>query len=130
MARQHALKVLNALANGVNPVTGEVFAADSLYQHPDTVRALFEAVRALGSDSTKSRDETPVGTFVRWTPEEEERLTAEFDAGKNTAELAKLHDRSRAARSATAQARQDRRLCANGATAISRRNRAKLKALS
>ena len=97
MERQHALKVLNALANGVNPVTGEVFAADSPYQHPDTVRALFEAVRALGSDTTKPRDEKPAGTFVRWTPEEEERLAAGFDAGKTSAELAKLHDRSRAA---------------------------------
>ena len=97
MEQQQALKVLNALANGVNPVTGEVFAADSPYQHPDTVRALFEAVRALGSDTTKSRDEKPAGTFVRWTAEEEQRLAAEFDAGKTTAELAKLHDRSRAA---------------------------------
>ena len=97
MERQQALKVLNALANGVHPVTGEVFAADSPYQHPDTVRALFEAVRVLGSDSAKPQEEKPAGTFIRWTPEEEERLAAEFDAGKTTSELAKLHDRSRAA---------------------------------
>ena len=44
MERQQALTILNALANGVHPATGEVFAADSAYQHPDTVRALFEAV--------------------------------------------------------------------------------------
>ena len=97
MERQHALKILNALANGVHPATGEVFAADSPYQHPDTVRALFEAVRALDSDTTKLREDKAAGTFVRWTPEEEERLAEGFDAGKTTAELAKLHDRSRAA---------------------------------
>jgi hypothetical protein len=34
---------------------------------------------------------------VRWTPEEEERLAAGFDAGRTSAELAKLHNRSRAA---------------------------------
>ena len=41
----------------------------------------------------------PSSTFVRWTPEEEEeeRLAAAFDTGKTSAELAKLHDRSRAA---------------------------------
>ena len=97
MERQHALKILNALANGVHSVTGEVFAADSLYQHPDTVRALFEGVRALDSDIAKPREEKAAGTFVRWTPEEEERLAATFDAGKTTAELAKLHHRSKAA---------------------------------
>ena len=97
MEQQQALKVLNALANGVHPVTGEVFAADSPYQHPDVVRALFEAVRSLGSNNSKPQDEKRSSTFVRWSPEEEERLAAGFDSGKTTAELAKLHDRSRAA---------------------------------
>jgi hypothetical protein len=102
MNREQALKILNALANGVHPATGEVFAADSPYQHPDTVRALFEAVRLLESggataSSERRNADMPANTFVRWTPEEEERLAAGFDAGKTSAELAKIHDRSRAA---------------------------------
>jgi len=101
MERQQALKILNALANGVHPATGEVFAADSPYQHPDTVRALFEAVRCLDQPerdaNNKLRDSPASNTFVRWTPEEEERLAAGFDAGKSSAELARLHNRSRAA---------------------------------
>ena len=104
MEREQAMKILNALANGVHPATGEVFAADSPYQHPDTVRALFEAVRAIEgarpvtvqSEERKSGD-MPANTFVRWTPEEEERLAAAFDAGRTSAELAKIHNRSRAA---------------------------------
>src|SRR3990170_491147 len=100
MERQQALRILNSLANGVHPATGEVFAADSPYQHPDTVRALFEAVRSLDRAETDGKTkgpEVPSGTFVRRTPEEEERLAAGFDAGKTSAELAKLHNRSRAA---------------------------------
>jgi hypothetical protein len=100
MERQQALRILNSLANGVHPATGEVFAADSPYQHPDTVRALFEAVRCLdrsAMDGDRKSPEAPSNTFVRWTPEEEERLAAAFDAGKSTAELAKLHNRSRVA---------------------------------
>ena len=105
MEREQTLKILNALANGVHPATGEVFAADSPYQQPDTVRALFEAVRVIEA-ATVSRDtqgsqrsagEVPANTFVRWTAEEEERLAAGFDSGKTSAELAKLHNRSRAA---------------------------------
>ena len=72
MERSNALKIINALANGVHPATGEVFAADSPYQHPDTVRALFEAVRALEAPETRTNRNTadmPPNTFVRWTPE-------------------------------------------------------------
>lgn len=47
MEKEQTLRILNALANGVHPATGEKFAADSPYQHPDTVRALFEAMRAV-----------------------------------------------------------------------------------
>jgi hypothetical protein len=96
---------LNALANGVHPTTGEVFSADSPYQHPDTVRALFEAVRMMEGSSSSREAQNPerragemaASPFVRWTSEEEERLAAAFDAGKTSAELAKLHNRSRAA---------------------------------
>lgn len=104
MDKAQAVKILNALANGVHPATGEVFAPDSAYQHPDTVRALVEAVRAIEGHAapaavkTEHRTgEAPANTFLRWTPEEEERLAAGFDAGRSSAELAKLHNRSRAA---------------------------------
>lgn len=106
MEREQTLKILNALANGVHPNTGEVFAADSPYQQPDTVRALFEAVRMIEGSPASSREtqgqerrtgEMPANTFVRWTADEEERLAAGFDAGKTSAELARLHNRSRAA---------------------------------
>src|SRR5688572_788621 len=104
MEKEQALRILNALANGVHPATGEVFAADSAYQHPDTVRALFEAVRAMEggraaqrADGPRNNADMPANTFVRWTEEEEERLAAGFDAGRTSAELAKLHNRSRAA---------------------------------
>src|SRR3954470_19074562 len=98
MEREQTLKILNSLANGVHPATGEVFAADSPYQHPDTVRALFEAIRSIdGGHAAAEQPKKSAGTFVRWTEQEEQRLIAGFDAGKTSAELAQLHNRSRAA---------------------------------
>jgi hypothetical protein len=100
--KEHTLRILNALANGVHPATGEQFAADSPYQHPDTVRALFEAVRLMEQSavSTVQRPARPAAmpgnTGLRWTSEEEERLTAAFDAGKTVDELARAHNRTRA----------------------------------
>lgn len=102
MEREQTLKILNALATGVHPGTGEKFSADSPYQHPDTVRALFDAVRAIEGSrapaTTTERKPAPPqsGAGSRWTPEEEQRLAAAFDSGKTVGELAKLHNRTTA----------------------------------
>ena len=47
MDEARALTIVSALANGVNPLTGELFAIDSPYQSPDVIRAMYCAVRAL-----------------------------------------------------------------------------------
>jgi hypothetical protein len=111
MEREQALRILNALANGVHPATGEKFAADSPYQHPDTVRALFEAMRAVEGGGAEPRKPAPVagastterrpappqsGSGSRWSSEEEQRLASAFDAGRTVDELARAHGRSRA----------------------------------
>ena len=103
MERELTLRILNALANGVHPATGEQFAADSPYQHPDTVRALYAAVRALDGAATHADavDRRPAppqsGAGSRWSEEEEQRLVTAFDAGRTIDSLAQAHDRTRAA---------------------------------
>lgn len=103
MEREQTLRILNALANGAHPATGEQFAADSPYQHPDTVRALYESIRVLqGAPApTAARDQKPAlgpgNIGNRWTPEEEERLASAYDAGKGIDEIVRGHNRSRAA---------------------------------
>jgi len=105
MDKEQTLRILNALANGIHPATGEKFGADSPYQHPDTVRALFEAMRAVEGEpkgavapATERKAAVPEsGAGSRWTPEEEQRLAGAFDAGRTVDELARAHNRSRAA---------------------------------
>jgi hypothetical protein len=103
MEKEHALRILRTLANGAHPATGEQFAADSPYQHPDTVRALFESIRVLEETRTAARSPdpgiaSPPGNMGnRWTPEEEARLVSAFDAGKSVDEIVRGHNRSRAA---------------------------------
>jgi hypothetical protein len=104
MEKEQTLRILNALANGVHPATGEKFAADGPYQHPDTVRALFAAMRAVeGGDAlmpAPAPERKPAlpqsGSGSRWSPEEEQRLASAFDAGRTVDELARAHGRSRA----------------------------------
>ena len=47
MEEQKALDIIMRLADGVNPKTGEPLPAESPYQDPETLRALFMAVLAL-----------------------------------------------------------------------------------
>lgn len=110
MEREQTMRILNALANGVHPATGEKFAADSPYQHPDTVRALFEAMRVVEGNGAGTAPAAPAATAAparkpalpqtgsgsRWSPDEEQRLAAAFDAGRTVDELARSHGRSRA----------------------------------
>jgi hypothetical protein len=109
------LAILNALSSGIDPLSGEPFPRDSAYQHPDVVRALFHALRAIESmtetasvpspaataspaPSTpveKRKPSRPAAAGKPWSPEEDTRLAASFDAGADITALALLHDRSR-----------------------------------
>ena len=95
-----ALKIIQQLANGIDPHSGEVFRADSPYQHPDTVRALFTAVRALEALSAPKQraagaENAPQNAGKPWSSDEDEALAGAFDAGKQIPELAAQHQRSR-----------------------------------
>ena len=122
MESAQALKLLTALSNGINPITAEAFPAESPYQHPDIVRALFQAVRALEAQ----RDQPPVNPSTvpsvsdhpsvsvapatadssrapnrpgkagkPWSQPEDDELLAAYDAGQTIEVLAQAHQRSR-----------------------------------
>ncbi|MBI2311818.1 MAG: hypothetical protein HYU77_04855 [Betaproteobacteria bacterium] len=99
MERQQAREILQALANGIDPHTGEVLQGESVFQQPDTIRALFTAIEFLKSpDPTRAGERTrllPEQTGKAWSPEEEAVLGAAFDAGESIAELAQKHRRTR-----------------------------------
>jgi hypothetical protein len=101
MEMQTAVHIIGTLAQGIDPHTGEQFPTDSPYQHPDTVRALFQAAQALsgipGGRSRAAASGIPENAGKPWNDEEDKVLAAAFDAGKPIPELAREHRRTRAA---------------------------------
>ena len=91
-----ALKLIDTLASGVNPATGELLGPDNPCQQPEVVRALCLAARAL--DERRQRAERqrtlPANVGKSWTSTEDDTLVAEFHAGKKLGELAQLHQRT------------------------------------
>ncbi|MBN8547784.1 MAG: hypothetical protein J0M12_00565 [Deltaproteobacteria bacterium] len=96
MDASHALIIVQALADGVNPTTGECFPAESPYQQAQVVRALALAVKALQQSVEQEvrRRSLPGNVGKPWSVSDETTLAAEYDSGRNIQELAQHFDRT------------------------------------
>ena len=94
-----AIKIVSALANGVDPHTGEVMQIEGPFQNPDTVRALFLAIKGLEflESKEKRNNRLPSSAGKAWTTSEDEDLAKEFDTGRTIKELSEKHGRTQGA---------------------------------
>jgi len=67
---------------------GEVFPADSPYNQPEIIRALFFAINKLEALAQKGNQ------GLVWNEEEDELLTQRFSEGIRITQLATLHSRT------------------------------------
>jgi len=91
-----ALPIVRALADGVNPVTGEAYPETSPYAEPRTLRALYSAVDLMSREveREKRRERLPANFGKPWTQGEDRALAAEFDAGATIPDMARKHMRT------------------------------------
>ena len=96
MSPLEAKKIIDALANGVDPETGEVLAAQSIFTSPAVIRALFVAVSALDRAARRAdRDNSlPQNAGRSWSEEEDKELLGIFDGGTPIKEIAARHGRT------------------------------------
>ena len=99
------LRTLRALAEGVDPATGEALPPDGPYQRADVVRALFHAAELIGDPGrpagkrSRARPAKPSAPKAGrpWTADEERRVVEAYRDGTPIAEIAREHERSRGA---------------------------------
>jgi hypothetical protein len=91
-----ALEILGALADGLDPSTGEPAARDSILQHPDTIRALHLVLTVLEPGEGKPAVRK-ANSYNPWSSEEDAKLCKEFLGNMDFAEIANIHGRSRGA---------------------------------
>jgi hypothetical protein len=97
MTPAEAKQIIEVLAGGVDPATGEVMPDDSPLSSPHVIRALFIAAKALELMTIKaarSAVDAPGNAGKSWSEDEDQRLVAAFDAGTPVAALARAHERS------------------------------------
>ena len=89
MELQNARQIIDTLAQGIHPVTGEVMPEDSPYNAPPVIRALFAVSQALeGNAPVKPRREPPPNGGKAWTSEEDDKLVSAFAAGIDPRDIA------------------------------------------
>jgi hypothetical protein len=93
MEIQEALKIMRALANGVNPQTGEALETNSVCRQAETVKALNRALAALVQ--LEQREGTRLGDAGKtWTRTEDAQVCEEVQRGIDFYEIAKTHNRT------------------------------------
>lgn len=87
MELQIARQIIDTLAQGIHPITGEAMPDDSPYNAPPVIRALHTVARALetlngapAAAETQSRPRPP-NAGKPWNPQEDQALETAFDAG-------------------------------------------------
>jgi len=99
MSPLEAKKIVDALANGIDPETGEVLPAQSTFNSPQVIRALYVAAKALDRAAKRAeRDNSlPDNAGRSWSNEEDKQLLAIFDSGTPVKAIATKHGRTQGA---------------------------------
>ncbi len=91
-----ALRLIDALGNGMHPFTGEMLDPQHVCQHPDIIRALGLSSRALEERRVRIQRlrNLPANVGKPWGREDTEHLVDAFHAGKSFVEIAQLLKRT------------------------------------
>jgi hypothetical protein len=86
-----ARQIIDTLAQGIHPVTGEVMPEDSPYNAPPVIRALFAVSQALDAPTAvpRARREPPPNAGKPWTADDDATLESAFAAGIDVAGIAR-----------------------------------------
>ncbi len=96
MKEQRAREILQALVQGIDPLTGEELPPGTVLQQAEVLRALLAGAVALEQMAARAqrRAQLPGNVGRAWTPEEEVVLAEEFKAGDSLPDIAAKHGRT------------------------------------
>lgn len=87
-----AKEIVSALAEGIDPTTGEVLPEDSVYNKGEVVRALYAVLDRL--ENVKPKKALPKNAGKPWNKEDDERLRKSFASGMTKKELCAEFERT------------------------------------
>ena len=91
---ERAKSILNILADGINPVTGEILSSEDSCNQIEVVRALHTVLRELDIQKTKPIRVQPENAGKPWNEDDERQLCKMFDEGCSRKEICNYFKRS------------------------------------
>ena len=95
MELKQAKKILELLADGINPATGEPLEEYDSCNQVDVVRALHIVLKHLNKPSENPKKSSAGNAGKPWTAEDDEILGRMFDTGCSTQEMCNHFQRSK-----------------------------------
>lgn len=94
---ERARKLILALAEGIDPITGEVLPTEHVCNNPEIIRAFYTAFNNIDSKSVVSekKQKTYESAGKRWTAEDDKLLKELYENGVKISEIQKRFMRSR-----------------------------------
>ena len=86
-----AKEIISALAEGIDPTTGEVLPDNSVCNKGDVVRAFYAILETLDK---KSKKNMPENAGKRWTDEDDKKLCEMFDTGVSMKDICNTFKRT------------------------------------
>lgn len=86
-----AREIIEGLADGVNPLTGEVLPPEDSCNQADVIRAFHTILSAL---SKKKQKPQPENAGKPWTSEDDRALSKMYEEGKTRKEICEYFKRS------------------------------------
>ncbi len=97
MDKASAIKIIEKLADGLHPITGEDLQHGGVLDRPEVIRALNIAARTLRASHKSQRAlKAAPNAGKPWDEIEEKRLLEEWDRRKSITDLAVRHGRTTA----------------------------------
>lgn len=96
MSPLEAKTIIEALANGIDPETGEILPEQSTFNRPHVIRALFVAVKVLDTAAKRAERSKalPDNAGRSWSEKEDQELLALFDSNVPLKDIAQRHGRT------------------------------------
>ena len=96
MREVKARQILQALVQGIDPLTGEELGPGTVLQQADVLRALLAGVGALEQMAARAqrRAQLPGNVGRAWSLDEEHALVDEYSSGDSLAQIAGKHGRT------------------------------------
>lgn len=88
---RRAIEIVKTLADGIDPATGEILPAESVFNSPDVIRALYTLLERVNAEMGKD----PLRNAGKpWTGLEDDKLRDEFASKLRIPDIAKEHGRT------------------------------------